>query len=177
MDAPGGLEVTPIPEQPVDMTAPSPFKIKVRRPAKAALAQPTPLVAEVDIFPTHLQVQLANARRKVALLATEGMKEPESTAGDVSDLEMDNSVLKEDPWSSRKRPAPIVTHIPPPSDPSWIAESRKRIEDHGVPIYTPFTDVSKTVLCSLEDAEKTWGGPKGILAEVTRIAHKAFYRQ
>jgi hypothetical protein len=105
------------------------------------------------------------------------MTEPGSTACDVSDLETDDSILKEDPRSSRKRPAPIVTHIPPPSDPSWIAESRKRIEDRGVPIYTPFTDVSETVLRSLEDAEKTRGGPKGILAEVTRIARKAFYQQ
>ena len=44
-------------------------------------------------------------------------------------------------------------------------------------LYMPFTDVSETVLCSLEDAEKTWGGPKGILAKVTWIAHKAFYQQ
>ena len=171
--------MTPIPEQLVDMTTPSPFKIKVRRPVQARSSQPTPVVTEVYTFPTRLRVQLANAQWKVALQVTERMKEPVPVACDafaVSDLESDDSVIMKIPLSSRKRLASIVPLKKPSSYPSWTAKYRNRIEDRGVPIHTPFPDASEALLRSLEDAEKTRGGPKGILAKVTKIARDALHQ-
>ena len=77
VDTPRGLEAIPMTQQPVDKTTQSSLKIRVHRvcrQAKVPLAQLTPIIAEVDTFPTHLQVQLANAQ----------WKEPGSKAGDAA---------------------------------------------------------------------------------------------
>jgi hypothetical protein len=58
-----------------------------------------------------------------------------------------------------------------------IEQCRKYIEHRGEPLEKLFADVSEALLRSLEDAEKTRGGPKGILTKVTRLAHGAFTQQ
>lgn len=41
----------------------------------------------------------------------------------------------------------------------------------------PFANISDKVRIRLEDAEKTLGGPKGILAKVTKIAHESYVQK
>jgi len=53
VDAPRGPEVTPMMDTLVESTTRSPLMIKVRRPAKTQSVQPSPVIAEVDAFPTH----------------------------------------------------------------------------------------------------------------------------
>jgi len=190
----------------VETTTRSPLKIKVRRLAKARSVHPSPVVAKVDAFPTHPRVPLANARREAPLQATEMLKEfgsgapnavvvsdlnsgtitlstadtvagavPESQ-GPLTDTEMESEV---EPMqrTSRKRLAPIAPQTNPSAPPSWTWPYRKYIEERGELLERQFTGVSETLLRRLEDAEKTRGGPKGILAKVTTIAHNTFSQQ
>ena len=80
--------------------------------------------------------------------------------------------------TSRKR---LATSTPRPrtypSGPAWQQPYCKYIEERGGPLEKEFTGVSETVLHSLEEAEKTWGGPKGILGKVTTVTHKTFTQQ
>jgi hypothetical protein len=76
-----------------------------------------------------------------------------------------------------KRPAAIFplpdleTHL------TLIEQCHKYIERCREPLEKPFANVSEALLRSLEDAEKTQGGPKGILTKVTRLTHGAFAQQ
>ena len=212
IDAPGSLEVTPTTENLVETTMQSPLKIKIRRLTKARSVQPSPVVAEVDTFHTHLRVPTANARRKAPLQATEMLKElgsgaPNAVAvsdpnsntialptadtvagaepegqGSLTDTEMESEV-EPIQRTSRKRLASIAPQTNPsapqmnPSAPSWSWPYRTYIEDRGEPFEKGFTGVSPTVLRCLEDAEKTRGGPKGILNKLTTIAHKTFVQR
>jgi hypothetical protein len=155
-------------ESPVETTTRSPLKIKVRRPAKAQ--SPPPVVAEVDDFLTHLRVPLANARRKAPLQVPDGQ-------GSIIDMETEESDIEVYPTTSRKQVATISTHRIYPSGPGWQQPYRKHIEERGEPFEKEFTGISEAVLRSLEEAEKTRGGPKAILGKVMTIAHKIFTQQ
>ena len=105
------------------------------------------------------------------------MKDTGSAACDaiaVSDLESEGSAVKEIPRSSLMQAASTVLQLQPSVLPTWAAKYCKCIEDRRVSLYTPFADVSETLLSSLEDAEKTRGGLKRILTKVTNIAYKAY---
>ena len=60
---------------------------------------------------------------------------------------------------------------------AWQQPYHKHIEEWGKPFEKEFTGVSEVVLRSLEEAEKTWGGPKGILGKVVTIVHKVHTEQ
>ena len=76
MDAPRGLEVMPMTKKPEDTTSQPPLKssVRVSRRTKGQSVLPTPIVAEVDTFPTHPQVPLTNTRWNAPLQATEGSR-------------------------------------------------------------------------------------------------------
>jgi len=77
-------------------------------------------------------------------------------------------------------PKPLVVRFPQPTPRhhiTWLEQCRKTIEDHGEPLNKPFSDISEVLQCTLEDAEKTCGGPKGILAKVSKLAQNAYVWQ
>jgi hypothetical protein len=76
-----------------------------------------------------------------------------------------------------KQPAAIFPLLDLETHPTLIEQCCKYIERRREPLEKPFADVSEVLLHSLEDAEKTRGGPKGILTKVTRLAHGAFAQQ
>ena len=198
-------------EKPTETTNKSPFKIKVRRTAKARSVQPSPVVAEVDAFPTHSRVPLANARRKAPLQATEilegpgpgsgplnavAVSDPNSGSrtadpvegagpqgqGSLTNMETEESDVEVYPTTSRKRLAISTstststrrTHRP---GPGWQQPYRKCIEERVEPLEREFTGTTETVRRDLEAAEKTRGGPKGILGKLIGIAHKIFVQK
>ncbi len=87
---------------------------------------------------------------------------------------LEDSKLKELPWGLQELPALIFPQPKPPTNPSWMEQCCKCIEDCGELLSKPFTSVSDTILQSLEDTEQTCGGQKYILAELECIAHNAF---
>jgi hypothetical protein len=94
--------------------------------------------------------------------------------GLLTTMEAEDSDLEEILCRPRKQPAAIFPQPNPEAHPTWLERCRKYIEDREEPLEKPFTGVSEACLRSLEDAERTRGGPKGILAKVTRISHKAY---
>jgi len=125
---------------------------------------------------------MANTRWKAPLQDTGTLEGPRSRSGDtvaggylgLDDLDTmgpEDYDIEEITWPSQKPLPPVLPQLQPPTRDKWF-EERKTIEDRGETIHKPFTLVSNAVLRSLEDAEKTLGGPKGILAKVVRIAHK-----
>ena len=96
--------------------------------------------------------------------------------GSLTDMEMEESDVEVYQRTSRKR---LATSTPRTylSGPAWQQPYRKYIEERGEPLEKEFTGVSETVLRSLEEAEKTRGGPKGILGKVTTVTHKTFTQQ
>jgi hypothetical protein len=95
----------------------------------------------------------------------------------LSTMEMEDSDTNEIPTCSRRRPAAIFPQSKPEVHSTWLDRCREYIEDCEEPLEKPFTGVSEALLRSLEDTEKTRGGPKGILAKVTRIAHDAYVQR
>lgn len=197
----------PMTKEPVDTTNKSPLKISIRVPrrGKGQSAQPTPVATKVDTFPAHPRVPLANTRREAPPRATETLEKPgsggynsvadsvvgpaiptaDSPEGDVvvqpplSNNEREDSEVDDIPWSSRKRPAPILpqTKPNPLTYPTWGDRYRKYIQGRGEPLENPFSNVSETIRRNLDGALKTRGGPKGVLAKVTKISHAAFVQQ
>src|SRR5258706_1409229 len=100
---------------------------------------------------------------------------PESQ-GPLANMEMERKV---EPMqrTSQKQLAPIAPQTNPSAPPSWTWPYHKYIEEQGELLERQFTGVSETLLCHLEDAEKTCGDPKGILVKVTTIVHNTFSQQ
>ena len=59
----------------------------------------------------------------------------------------------------------------------WNERCRRYIEDCGGSLYKLFTSISDMILQSLQDAERTQGGLKYILAKLQDIKHKAYKEQ
>jgi hypothetical protein len=135
------------------------LKIKLPRKPKA----PTPVFAEPGTIeiPTADSPAGAGERNTVIL---EGQRL-------LDDAEMDDSDVELIPPIPRHRPARIVPQLKP-SAITWLDRYRQYINDRVEPVDAPFTGVSETILRGLEDAEKTRGGPRGILAKVARLAQK-----
>ena len=96
--------------------------------------------------------------------------------GSLTDMEMEESEVEVYPTTSRKRLA-TSTRRTCPSGPAWQQRYRKYIEERGETFEKQFTGISETVLRSLEEAQKTRGGPKGILGKLMTIAHNTFTQQ
>ena len=72
------------------------------------------------------------------------------------------------------RPRAKRTSKPKPTsnnDPSLLAAGCRVIETHNEALSVPFTQIRDEICHSLENAEKTKGGPKKVLAKLTAIAH------
>ena len=150
---------------------------------------------------------IPNARRKAPLTTNEARKEPgfeirnavaipiptaESPTGVAqavpegqsldSDIEMgemgdSDSESEQIPWSSRGQPAIIYPQLPVRLNAAWNERCRRRIEGRNELLNNLFTGVSDTTLQSLEDAERTPGGPKYILAKLQHVAHGVHKQQ
>jgi hypothetical protein len=94
--------------------------------------------------------------------------------GVLATTEMEGSDIEDILRPSRKRLASMAPQLNPETHSTWLDQCRKYIERRGEPLEKPFAGVSEALLRRLEHAEKTRGGPKGILNKVTRIAHNAF---
>ena len=138
--------MTPTTEQPVNTTTRSSVRIKVRKGVKGREAQ-LPPVTEVDKYPTHQRVPLANARRKAPLQATGTMQVPEGQ-GMLATEELEDSDF-DDILFGLPTPKPLVVRFPqltPRHHIMWLEQCRKTIEDRGEPLNKPFSDVSKVLL-------------------------------
>ena len=169
--------MTPTTEQPVNTTTQSSVRIKVHKGVKGQEAQ-LPPVTEVDKYLTHQCVPLANARCKAPLQATGTIQVPEGqgmlTMEELEDSDFDDILF------SLPKPKSLVARFPQPTPRHyimWLEQCCKTIEDRGEPLNKLFSDVSRVLLHTLEDAEKTRGGPKGILAKVSKLAQNAYVWQ
>lgn len=93
------------------------------------------------------------------------------------DTEMEDSEIEKIPWSVPGRPAIIFPQLKHTTNAGWNERCRKYIEDRRELLSKPFTGVSDTILQSLEDAERTQGGPKYILVKLQHVARKAHKHQ
>jgi hypothetical protein len=75
-------------------------------------------------------------------------------------------------------PKPVILKDLPRSigEPTWLAESRRRITECAEPLTAPFPGVSEKILESLEEAESTRGSLKQVLAKVMTIVHNAAHK-
>lgn len=105
-----------------------------------------------------------------------GQALPEGQAPHI-DTEMEDSEIEEMPWSARGRPAAVIPQLRRPTRAAWNERCRRYIEDRGESLYKPFTGVSDTILQSLQDAERTQGGPKYVLAKLQDVERKAYKEQ
>ena len=90
----------------------------------------------------------------------------------LEDKEADCSSLDEIFFMSPLRRAKPTSKPKPTHDPSLLADGRHLIERRNEALTVPFTQVSDAICRSLEDAEKTEGGPRRVLAKITSIAHQ-----
>jgi len=77
-------------------------------------------------------------------------------------------------------PKPPVVRFPqltPRHHITWLEQCHKTIEDCREPLNKPFSNVSEVLQHTLEDAEKTCGGPKGILAKVSKLTQNTYVWQ
>lgn len=135
------------------------------------------------------------------------MREPESAARDVvpvSDLfpgttavpashspagaqapeESEHSDIEFEPSSAKRFPQPKVNvpqpNVPEPSSspgPETLATYRKQIEDRGESLFRQFNDVDEPFLRSLDHAERKTGGPRAVLARLTKIAREEIHQK
>jgi hypothetical protein len=92
----------------------------------------------------------------------------------LEDNETDSSSLDDVflvPPPSRAK-LPLTSKPKPVHDPSLLAAGRRLIETRNEALTVPFTQVSDAIRHSLENAEKTKGGPKKVLAELMKIARQ-----
>ena len=66
---------------------------------------------------------------------------------------------------------PSTSTSKPNNEPSRLAAGRRLIESRNEAIDVPFTQISDEIRRRLEDAEKTKGGPKKVLAQLLKIAN------
>lgn len=86
--------------------------------------------------------------------------------------ETDSSSL-DDIFLMRPRPRaklPLTSTLKPNNDPSRLAAGRCLIKSRNEALDVPFTQISDEIRRRLEDAEKTKGGPKKVLAQLLKIA-------
>ena len=91
----------------------------------------------------------------------------------IEDNEADYSSLDEVfllPRPPRPTTKPMSTLKVSCPEPSILAPGRHKIENRNEALNVPFTQVSDSIRCSLDQAEKTKGGPKRVLAKLTAIA-------
>ena len=174
-------EVVPVTEPLIETISGSPLKIKTRGGMKGGEALP-PIVTEVDIYATRWQVPMANTRWKAPLQDTRTLEGPGSRSGntvaggdlgqdDIFTMVPEDSDIEEITPPLKKQPPPVLPQLQPSTRPKWF-EEHKTIEDRGESLNKPFTHVSNEIMRILDDAERTRGGPKGILAKVVKIAHQ-----
>ena len=101
---------------------------------------------------------------------------PEGQAPHI-DTEMEDSKIEEMPWSAQGWPATVIPQLRCPTCAVWNERCRRYIEDCGGSLYKLFTSISDMILQSLQDAERTQGGLKYILAKLQDIKHKAYKEQ
>ena len=94
---------------------------------------------------------------------------------DHSDLVFDSNSPKRFPARNLpERNLPERNSSPGSGTLEWY---RRHIEELGQSLYREFTGVSEPFLRSLEDAGRTRGGPRAVLAKLTKIAHMELRQQ
>ena len=158
-------EVKPTAEEPADLTVESPLKIQVKALGReeGLTAQQTAIATEVDTFPTHPQVPLANTRRKTQLQASHP---PEGSESDEGSL-----------YAQPKQRAPIIPQPKPPTRPTWRDRYRRCIEDRLEPLEVPIADTSQKIRHSLDEAQKVRGDPRSILKKLHKIAYDSWVKK
>ena len=139
------------------------LKIKAFGRAKGQSAEQSTIATiatEVDTFPTHPPVPLANTRREA----------PASKS--LEDTDSDHPLS-----APRKQRDPIIPPPSPQTFPRWRDRYRQYIQTRRESLEERFKGVPEAIRLRLDEVEKAQGDPKETLKALEKVAHNLWVKK